>query len=57
MREWPICDMDWDYVFECVRKVLDLRDSLNDENKVKEIKIKEKYMEKLISTDIYQSYP
>ena len=57
MREWPICDMDWDYVFECVRKVLDSRDSLNDENKVKEIKIKEKYMEKLISTDIYQSYP
>ena len=56
MHEWQICDMDWDYVFECVRKVLDLRNSLNDKNKVNEIKIKENYMKKLISADIYQSY-
>ena len=49
--------MDCDYVFECVRKVLDFRNNLNDENKVKEIKIKGNYMKKFISADIYQSYP
>ena len=40
MHEWQICDMDWDYVFECVRKVLDIRNNPNDKKKVKEIKIK-----------------
>ena len=57
MYEWQICDMDCDYVFECVRKVLDFRNNLNDDNKVKEIKIKGNYMKKFISADIYQSYP
>ena len=39
--------MDCSYVFECVRNVLDWRNTLNDENEVKKIKTKGNYMKNI----------